>query len=272
MPRPPRNNASPEPYARRIAIELSNIPPRRSSEIEALSPRPTTGNISSLGSDETETNDQSLSYSTILEERTDWFPSTIDTLELQRLANTLSRHQSLARRLHGDRRSIISDLVSPLSRPPSYARRSFIDRTSAGSDIFSQISRRHSVAERLDDEETATGLALFAALADDDPRLQPDSKEFDLGVWLRRLMLMMQEKGVTPKQTGIAYRNLSVSGTGAALQVQDTLGTFFTAPLRLGELFSFGKTEPKRILQNFDGLINPGELLVVLGRPVSIPA
>lgn len=42
-----------------------------------------------------------------------------------------------------------------------------------------------------------------------------------------------------------------------------------TAPLRPGEMFSGGRKEPKKILQNFDGLVKSGELLIVLGRPGS---
>ncbi|KAJ3480239.1 hypothetical protein NLG97_g8116 [Lecanicillium saksenae] len=41
------------------------------------------------------------------------------------------------------------------------------------------------------------------------------------------------------------------------------------APLRLGDHFSFGKKEHKQILHNFNGILKPGELLVVLGRPGS---
>lgn len=41
------------------------------------------------------------------------------------------------------------------------------------------------------------------------------------------------------------------------------------APLRLGEFFILGKKEHKQILHDFNGIIKPGELLVVLGRPGS---
>jgi ATP-binding cassette subfamily G (WHITE) protein 2 (PDR) len=79
----------------------------------------------------------------------------------------------------------------------------------------------------------------------------------------------VSDKGISRKGTGVAFRNLDVFGSGSALQIQDTVGSFATAPLRLGEMFSFGPKEPKHILHRFDGLLRQGEMLIVLGRPGS---
>ncbi|TEA17298.1 ZEB2-regulated ABC transporter 1 [Colletotrichum sidae] len=102
-----------------------------------------------------------------------------------------------------------------------------------------------------------------------DPALDPSSKSFDLSKWLQHFMQAMQNEGFKIESPGVAYKDLTVSGTGAALQLQQTVGDFIQAPLRLGEHFSFGKKEPKRILNSFDGLLKSGELLIVLGRPGS---
>lgn len=102
-----------------------------------------------------------------------------------------------------------------------------------------------------------------------DPALDPSSKAFDLSKWLQSVIDSMREIGRSPKQAGVVYNDLSVSGTGAALQLQQTVGSFLQAPLRPGELFSFGKKQPKTILHSFDGMLQSGELLIVLGRPGS---
>ncbi|RSM18243.1 hypothetical protein CDV31_002969 [Fusarium ambrosium] len=102
-----------------------------------------------------------------------------------------------------------------------------------------------------------------------DPALDPMSKDFDLAQWLPHFMQQLQDEGVSLKTAGVAYKDLSVSGTGAALQLQQTLGDVIQAPMRIGEYLSFGKKEPKRILNKFDGLLRGGELLIVLGRPGS---
>ncbi|KAF2761450.1 ATP-binding cassette transporter ABC1 [Pseudovirgaria hyperparasitica] len=130
--------------------------------------------------------------------------------------------------------------------------------------IVTALSRRQSsFTDGLSRTNTVSGLE------DNDPVLDPNSKSFDLGKWIRKFMQHFEAEGVTPKRTGVLYRNLNVSGTGSAVQLQGTVGSILMAPLRLGELLSFGKKEHKQILQNFDGVVKSGELLIVLGRPGS---
>ncbi|KAL7914249.1 ABC-2 type transporter domain-containing protein [Trichoderma velutinum] len=116
-------------------------------------------------------------------------------------------------------------------------------------------SRRQSVGLGTVDEYDAT--------------LDPDRREFDLSKWLLRFIRELGEKGLADRQIGVSFRNLDVFGSGSAIQLQNTVGSVLTAPLRLGEFFSFGKKEPKHILHSFNGLVKSGELLVVLGRPGS---
>nr|CBL51483.1 hypothetical protein [Colletotrichum graminicola] len=141
-----------------------------------------------------------------------------DRRELQRIATTLSRHQSA---------------VTP------------------GRSLSTHVSYGQGLA------------------TPDDPALDPSSKYFDLSKWLQNFMREMQNEDIAVKNAGVAYKNLSVSGSGAALQLQQTVGDFLKAPMRIGEHFSFAKKKPRRILNNFDGILNSGELLIVLGRPGS---
>jgi ABC-type multidrug transport system fused ATPase/permease subunit len=101
------------------------------------------------------------------------------------------------------------------------------------------------------------------------PALNPENRDFDLEKWLARFIEQLSEEGITEKCMGVSYRNLDVFGSGEALQLQDTVGSTLAAPLKLGEFFSFNKKEHKQILHSFDGLMKPGELLIVLGRPGS---
>ena len=106
-------------------------------------------------------------------------------------------------------------------------------------------------------------------LGENDPALDPTDKAFDLSKWLQATMRQLNEAGVGPKSAGVAFKDLSVYGTGAALQLQQTLADMAQAPLRLGEHLRSGKKEPKTILHRFDGLLRGGETLIVLGRPGS---
>lgn len=115
----------------------------------------------------------------------------------------------------------------------------------------------------------ATVPSRIATINEEDPALDPTNKAFDLSKWLPAFMHQLQEAGVGPKSAGVAFKNLSVYGTGAALQLQKTVADIIQAPLRIGEHLKSGKKEPKRILHQFDGLLRGGETLIVLGRPGS---
>lgn len=104
----------------------------------------------------------------------------------------------------------------------------------------------------------------------EDLALQPQSSHFDLSKWLQNFIQDLRGKGTTPIRAGVVYQNLNVSGSTPDLQVQQTVVSFLKAPLRVGEILGFRKKPPHRkILRNFDGILQGGELLVVLGRPGS---
>lgn len=102
-----------------------------------------------------------------------------------------------------------------------------------------------------------------------DPVLDPASDKFDSYKWARMLVRTMDEEGVKRRRAGFVFKNLSVAGSGAALQLQKNVGSLFLAPVRLNEYVSFGRKAEKQILRNFDGVLKSGEMLVVLGRPGS---
>lgn len=172
-------------------------------------------------------------------------------------------------------------------------RRSSIEQidaadTESESEDLPPVARRNSVAmmehhERSELVRIATALSRrqssvavhpmqSTALSDideSDPALNPEDNGFDLEKWLRKFVKQHREEGMDARTTGVAYRDLDVYGSGNALQLQDTVGSFAMAPLKPGQFLSFGKKEPKQILHGFDGILGPGELLIVLGRPGS---
>jgi hypothetical protein len=126
----------------------------------------------------------------------------------------------------------------------------------------------------------------------DDPRLIPDSGQFDHKLWLKTLMqLESRDPERYPKRTaGICFSNLGVYGFGTATDYQKDFGN---APLVVGgwirKMFGLEKKRKIQILKDFDGLVKSGgqypflycmrremlticvpvEMLVVLGRPGS---
>ncbi|KAI9054006.1 hypothetical protein LZ554_002950 [Drepanopeziza brunnea f. sp. 'monogermtubi'] len=100
-----------------------------------------------------------------------------------------------------------------------------------------------------------------------DPVLDPASAEFDVYKWTRMVMSLMDQHNVVQRRAGIVWKNLKVCGSGSAINLQKNVGSLFLAPFRLGELF--GKGPEKTILNDFEGCLKTGEMLIVLGRPGS---
>ena len=144
--------------------------------------------------------------------------------------------------------------AATLRRIATQTRQSFV----------TQRSQSYSAAENgeLERKGTLDGLELGDEVFD------PKSEKFDLYKWTKKTLQLVDEEGIKLKRAGIVFKNLNVSGSGAALNLQKNVGSMFMAPLRFRETFSFKKT-PRHILHNFDGIMKSGELLIVLGRPGS---
>lgn len=128
--------------------------------------------------------------------------------------------------------------------------------------IASVMSRRRSSVAGVAGEPLAT--------IDEDALYNPENENFDIYKWVERFVEEAREEGLSTKNAGVSFKDVSVYGSGSAIQLQETVGTFATAPARIGSLFSLKKKDDhKQILNSFNGLLKDGELLVVLGRPGS---
>lgn len=110
---------------------------------------------------------------------------------------------------------------------------------------------------------------------------------FDLEEYLQRSNQEAYNSGIISKKIGVSFRNLSVTGTGSGYAV---VSTFFDEFLTLfgksilergwgygrkavsrvrGRGEGGGGGDVKYIIQGFSGVVRPGEMLLVLGRPGS---
>lgn len=112
-------------------------------------------------------------------------------------------------------------------------------------------------------------LDTLAEVDDDDPRLDPSKPEFDTYVWARAFIRAMDEDDIKSARAGFSFKNLNVSGSGAAVNLQTNFASVFMTPFRLGEFINFGPKPEKKIFRNFNGVVKSGEMLIVLGRPGS---
>ncbi|KAE8313894.1 ABC-2 type transporter-domain-containing protein [Aspergillus transmontanensis] len=132
--------------------------------------------------------------------------------------------------------------------------------------IASQSSRRRSSVYP---PNVPTRTSTLATISENDPAVDPQGPSFDLNKWLKMVLRESERQGREGHRTGIVFKNFTVSGTGAALQLQDTVSSMLSAPFRIGEMIKNRHSPPKRILNEFNGLLKSGELLLVLGRPGS---
>ncbi|KAF2087085.1 ABC transporter ABCl1 [Saccharata proteae CBS 121410] len=105
--------------------------------------------------------------------------------------------------------------------------------------------------------------------------LDPRSSGFSARQWAKAVLRMQLDEPdkQPPREAGVAFANLGVSGFGKEVETQRTVGTVWMGVVEgMRGLLGGGKRDGKRkkkILERFDGLVEPGEMLVVLGPPGS---
>lgn len=93
--------------------------------------------------------------------------------------------------------------------------------------------------------------------------------------WAQKSLQSIDPDTTEARKRDILFENVSVRGTGSALQIQQTVLSALAYPLTypisrlVGICGSKRPHEGPTILHGFDGLVRNGELLLVLGRPGS---
>lgn len=105
-----------------------------------------------------------------------------------------------------------------------------------------------------------------------DPRLDPNSDGFDLRFWVKNLRKLMDldDDYFKPALLGVAYKDLGVYGHSTDSDYQATFANviYKTAMQWIkGHNRKYRESIRFDILKPMEGLITPGELTVVLGRP-----
>jgi ATP-binding cassette, subfamily G (WHITE), member 2, PDR len=104
-----------------------------------------------------------------------------------------------------------------------------------------------------------------------DSPLDPESDRFEPRAWTRSMLQLAKDDSehFKSRQAGVSFKNLSAHGFGSAADFQKNVGTI---GFQLADMFRKllgNKGRRVDILQNLDGVVRPGEMLVVLGPPGS---
>jgi len=94
----------------------------------------------------------------------------------------------------------------------------------------------------------------------------PESDNFELETYMKRLFKNREELGLLARSASVVFEDLCVDGLGSGVTYGETLGSTFLAPFKL---LTRRKQPVKHILEHFTGSVQPGEMLLVLGRPGS---
>ncbi|PFH48337.1 hypothetical protein AMATHDRAFT_65762 [Amanita thiersii Skay4041] len=94
-------------------------------------------------------------------------------------------------------------------------------------------------------------------------------ESFDFEKSLRLYFKKRDEADIKSRQLGVGFENLRVVGIGASAMHQATLGSLMN-PLNALKAIQRARHPPLRdIISGFEGVVRPGEMLLVLGRPGS---
>lgn len=132
-----------------------------------------------------------------------------------------------------------------------------------------ELARTFSQASAVSHPHARPAGTLKNPFLNDDPTLDPSSPHFNAKTWATMLLhSFAQDPDRYPRHdVGVSFRDLSVHGFGTDTDYQkDVLNVLWRAPMIVRESMS-NRAQKIRILRNFDGLVQPGEMLLVLGRP-----
>jgi len=131
--------------------------------------------------------------------------------------------------------------------------------------IATEIKSLKSGPKKAADRQNQIGTVMIGDLMSIDPTLDPNNADFDVYKWIKTVMLTANSRGVKFRLASFSFKNLTVDGTVSKTKTKENvLSALFPAAL-----FSWVRNRsPKkqRILDDCHGVVNPGEMLMVVGR------
>ena len=129
----------------------------------------------------------------------------------------------------------------------------------------------HQLARRLTQQSTHSAHHQNPFNAEPNSSLDPNGENFNARAWTKAMLNMqLEDESAGPTRTaGVSFRGLNVHGFGADTDYQKSVGNVWLEGPGLFKRLRGDKGRKIDILQNLDGLVEAGEMLVVLGPPGS---
>jgi ATP-binding cassette, subfamily G (WHITE), member 2, PDR len=129
------------------------------------------------------------------------------------------------------------------------------------------------LAQRITRESSRIQSELLAFSPEPGSYLDPHSTKFDAHEWVKAFVKLSEvDPNFGPSRSlGVAFRNLSAFGWNSGAEFQKTTGSIIISLWsQLANLFTGNKRKQRiEILRNFEGIVERGEMLLVLGPPGS---
>lgn len=129
----------------------------------------------------------------------------------------------------------------------------------------------HQLARRLTSQSHGEYLHQNPFNAPPNSPLDPNGENFNARAWTKAMLnLQLDDDNAPPIRTaGVCFKDLNVHGFGSDTDYQKSVGNIWLEGPGLLKRIRGDKGRQINILQNLDGLVEAGEMLVVLGPPGS---
>lgn len=140
-----------------------------------------------------------------------------------------------------------------------------------GTSSEDEVEEAKVLARQLTRASTFTDVPANPWEYDEGGVLDPSSDNFRVRAFIKSMLKLQraENREQVGRSAGFSFRNLSAYGYGAGTDYQETVGNMWLKGI--GAIKALAGVGHRRIdiLRNFDGLVNAGEMLVVLGPPGS---
>jgi ATPase subunit of ABC transporter with duplicated ATPase domains len=173
---------------------------------------------------------------------------------------------------HGDDTSAIAaaDVDDTSSGKPNQHSRAESEKDAAPS-MEKREGEVHQLARPFTEQSTSSTAGQNPFAAEPGSTLDPNGEHFNARAWCKAMLQMYTEdnKAHPLRTVGVAFSNLNVHGFGSDTDYQKSVGNVLLETLGLARMAMGQRQRKIEILQSLDGLVEAGEMLVVLGPPGS---
>lgn len=157
------------------------------------------------------------------------------------------------------------------SSPSLFSSKEIMDVEDTADDK-AEMERRSSAVQALARSYSRSSAAAHDQnpfLAGPDSPLNPASSNFSGREWAKAVVDLISKDGSSFRTAGVCFQNLNVYGFGESSDYQKDVSNVWLSGAGLVRGLMGSSRQRIDILQNFDGLVRAGEMLVVLGPPGS---